>query len=87
MENYAELMGDWLNEKIDRIPYCNWLYQLCCFLMFRWRRKLNYKEMFLLLYGLNRDKVGNQEAKKISLYKTIELYKANNNRLPKGVKL
>mgnify|MGYP003468652169 FL=1 len=55
--------------------------------MFRWRRKLTYKDLFLLLYGVNRNKVGDKQAKEISLYKVVEIYQANNNKLPKGVKI
>ena len=88
MENYAELMGEWLNEKVVKTPYHNWIYQIVCFLMFRWRRKLTYKDLFLLLYGVNRNKVGDRQAKEISLYKVIEIYQANNNnKLPKGIKI
>lgn len=84
---YHEIMGEWLNEKVVRTPYYNWLYQFACFFMFRARRKLSYKDLFLLLYGINRNKIGDKEAKEVSLYKIIEIYQANNNKLPKGVKL
>ena len=71
MEDYAELMGEWLNEKVVKTPYYNWIYQIVCFLMFRWKRKLTYKDLFLLLYGVNRNKVGDRQAKEISLYNII----------------
>ena len=88
MEDYAELMGEWLNEKVVKTPYYNWIYQIVCFLMFRWKRKLTYKDLFLLLYGVNRNKVGDRQAKEISLYKVTEIYQANNNnKLPKGIKI
>ena len=43
--------------------------------------------MFLLLYGLNRKKYGDLEAKKISLYKIVEIYTVNNKRIPNGMTL
>ena len=85
MGDYVELMGEWLNEKVVKTPYYNWIYQIVCLLMFRWRRKLTYKDLFLLLYGVNRNKLGDKQAKEISLYKIIEIYQANNNKLPNGI--
>ena len=82
MKSYEELMGGWLNEKILKIPHHNWLYQIICFLMFRGRRKLSYKDLFLLIYGTNRNKMGDKE---FALYKIVELYKKLNNKLPNGI--
>ena len=53
--------------------------------MFRWKRKLTYKDLFLLLYGVNRNKMGDKEAKEFALYKIVEIYKSLNNKLPKGI--
>lgn len=85
MKNYEELMGEWLNEKILKIPHHNWLYQIICFLMLRGRRKLSYKDLFLLIYGTNRNKMGDKEAKEFALYKIVEIYKSLNNKLPNGI--
>ena len=85
MKNYEELMGEWLNEKVVKTPYYNWIYQTVCFLMLRWKRKLTYKDLFLLLYGVNRNKMGDKEAKEFALYKIVEIYKSLNNKLPKGI--
>lgn len=78
---------EWLNEKIERMPYNNWLYKIICFLMGKRKTKLTYKDLFLLLYGLNRKKYGDKEAKELSLYKIVEIYASNNNRMPKGIKI
>lgn len=85
MGDYVELMGEWLNEKIIKIPHYNWLYQIICFLMFRGRRKLSYKDLFLLIYGTNRTKMMDKEAKEYALYKIVEMYKKLNNKLPNGI--
>lgn len=87
MKEYADLMGEWLNEKIEKMPYYNKLYQIMCFLMFRIKRKFTYKDMFLIFYGSNRNRVDDKKAKEFALYKIIELYKTINNKLPKGVKI
>ena len=47
---------EWFNEKIERMPYNNWIYKIICFLMGKRKTKLTYKDLFLLLYGLNRKK-------------------------------
>lgn len=79
---------EWLNETIPHVQHANWLYRIICFLMGRRKRKLTYYEMFLILYGINRGKIFTEyEAKKLSMLKTIAIYKYNhNNKLPKGVK-
>lgn len=77
----------WLNEKLEKMPYNNWLYKVICFLMGKRKKKLTYKDMFLLLYGLNRKKYGDLEAKKISLYKIVEIYTVNNKKTPNGMTL
>ena len=53
--------------------------------MLRGRRKLSYKDLFLLIYGTNRNKMGDKEAKEFALYKIVEIYKNLNNKLPKGI--
>ena len=74
---------EWLNETITKLPKSNWLYRVICFFMFR---KLTYKEYYLLLVNLNTRALGEENAKKASLIKTLEVYKSlHNGELPKGV--
>lgn len=77
--------NEWLNEKVIKMPYNNWIYKIICFLMGKRKKKMSYKEIFLILYGLNRKKYGEKESKEMSLYKTVEIYAFNNKRLPKGM--
>jgi hypothetical protein len=52
------------------------------------KQKLTYEEMYILLYGINRNKkIDEIDAKKVAMLKVIEIYKSlHNNNLPKGVK-
>lgn len=85
MEEYSEKMGEWLNETVVSVPYYNWLYKIVCFLFGKRKKKMTYQELFLLLYGLNRNKVGDKKAKEMALYKIVEFYKTINNKLPNGI--
>jgi hypothetical protein len=69
----------WLKEPVFRLNKLNWLYQIVCFLLGKYKKKLTYEELFLLLYGLNRGCLGDEEAKKRSMLKVIEIYKEINN--------
>lgn len=79
---------EWLNEKIPYLDHANWLYKIICFLMGRIKHKLTYWEMYLILYGTNRGKrFSEEDAKRLSMLRTIEIYKFHhNNKLPNGVK-
>ena len=76
---------EWLEETIEKVNNINWLYKLICFLLFKRKKKLTYKEMYLLLYGLNRRNIGDKEAKQLSMERIIKIYKENNNKYPKGL--
>lgn len=73
---------DWMNERIPRMPKANWFYKFICFITFRARRKLSYKEYILITSELNRKTLGEHEAKREALNKAIELYKWLNGKLP-----
>ena len=66
---------DWMDEKIPRIPWENWLYNIVCFLLFKRKTKLSYKEYMMLLYGLNKRKLGEDEARQFSITQALEVYK------------
>jgi hypothetical protein len=82
------MTSEWLKESIPSLKSGNWLYKIVCFLMGKYKKKLTYEEMYLLIYGINRNKKFEEiEAKKLSMLKVIEIYKYHhNNKLPKGVK-
>ena len=73
---------EWINEKVEKIPHYNWFYKLICFLMGKKKKKFSYLDLFLVIYGIHRDKIGEKEAKEVSLNTAIKIYEFNNNRKP-----
>lgn len=75
---------EWLNETITHFKKGNWLYRVICFFMFK--KKLTYKEYYLLVSYLNKDSMGEEEAKRKALIRVLKLYKdLHNGELPEGV--
>lgn len=70
----------WLDEKIEKLPKNNGIYKFMC--MFLGKKRLSYKEMYLLVMNLNKNKLDEDEAKKAALYEIVNLYKFNNNTYP-----
>lgn len=81
-----QLNIDWLNEKIDRIENDKFLYKFICFLLGGPKHRLTYKEVYLILYNLNKKSLGEEKAKKKSIAKILQIYKnLHNNELPNGI--
>ena len=76
---------EWLNEKINAIPHNNGLYKFVCF--FLGKKKLSYKEMYLILYNINKNKLGEDSSKERCMKEIINLYKFNNNKIPNSIPL
>lgn len=72
--NFTPIM-EWFDEKIPRLARGNWIYKLACFITFRRKRKLSYKEYYIMLCEINRKKMGIEKAKKASIIKVLDLYK------------
>ena len=73
----------WFSEKIERLKRTNWLYRAICF--FLMKRRLTYRDMFLLLYGINKRHLGEKRAKTKALERVLLIYKENNGHYPEGV--
>lgn len=69
----------WLNEEVSSVNNRDRIYKLICFFI---RRKLTYKELYIILSNLNKKKLGSQLSKEKALEKVVEIYKKNNNKLP-----
>lgn len=76
---------DWMNERVERTIEGNWLYRLLCFVTFRRKQKMTYKELYLTLRTINEKKLGQERADRLSLKKVIEIYKYNKGTLPLGI--
>lgn len=72
---------DWMEESVERIEKNNSFYRFLCFLL---RRKMKYKELYMLLTAVNRKSMGDDKAKQWAFQKVLKTYKfLNNNKLPK----
>ncbi len=76
---------EWMLEKVPEIKGHSFFYKLVCFCTFRQRRKMNYKDLFVLFYGLHRRKLGERKAKEKALNTILKIYKENNGKLPEGL--
>ena len=71
---------EWTNETLDKVPYKNWLYKVFC--LFTFRKRMTYKEMYLVLSEINRKAIGEEKAKKKAFQRIIEFYEYNNGNRP-----
>jgi hypothetical protein len=77
---------DWFNEKIEYIEGDRFLYKLICFFLGGPKKRLKYKELYILLYYINKGVLGEEESRKKSMNKVLEIYsKLHNNKLPNDV--
>lgn len=74
----------WMNEKVEKINGHNFFYKFVCFCLFRMRRKITYKDLFLVYYGIHRHKMGEANSKKKALQTILKIYKENNRNYPSG---
>ena len=75
---------EWFNEKIETMEDDKFLYKVICFLLGGPKRRLSYKEVYMILYGLNKRKLGEKKAKEKAINRVLTIYKNNHkNNLPK----
>ena len=72
----------WADEPLKRLPRNNFMYFLFCLLTFRPRRKMTYKEMFLIISEVNRKALGKDKADKLAFQRIIDFYEYNNGYRP-----
>ncbi len=70
---------EWFDEKIEYIEGDKFLYKLVCFCLKGPKKRLSYKELYLLLYGINKRKLGEENAKKKAMERILEIYKSHHN--------
>lgn len=70
---------EWFNEKIEKINDDKFLYKIICFFLGGPKHRLSYKELYLLLFGINRRKLGDEKAKIKAMERIIEIYKSHHN--------
>lgn len=78
---------EWFEEKIEYIEGDKFLYKLVCFCLKGPKKRLSYKELYLLLYGINKHKLGEEKAKKKAMERILEIYKSHHNNNEPNFKL
>lgn len=73
----------WLDEYVDKIKGHKFFYFFIRLFMFK--RKLKYKELFLVYYGVNRNIMGERNAKIKALRTVLKIYKENNDKYPETI--
>lgn len=74
----------WMDEKVTHVVRNNWLYGVVCWFLGKKETKMSYKELYLLIYGLNKRRLGETQSKIYAIAKIISIYKnLHNNKMPK----
>lgn len=72
----------WADEPLKKLPKNNFMYFLFCLFTFRPRRKMTYKEMFLVIAEVNRKTIGKEAADKLAFQRIMDFYEYNNGHRP-----
>ena len=76
---------EWMEESVEKIEKNNGFYKFLCFFL---GRKMKYKELYMLLYAVNRKSMGEEKAKQWAFLKALKTYKfLNDNKMPEGLKI
>lgn len=73
---------EWTNEPLKKLPRNNFMYFLFCLITFRPRKKMTYKEMYLIIAEVNRKVLGEEKAKRLAFQRIIDFYEYNNGSRP-----
>ncbi len=72
----------WADEPLKKLPKNNFMYFLFCLLTFRLRKKMTYKEMYLIIAEVNRKTLGKEAADKLAFQRIMDFYEYNNGHRP-----
>ena len=72
----------WADEPLKKIPKNNFMYFLFCLITFRPKKKMTYKEMFLVISEVNRKTLGKKKADELAFQRIIDFYEYNNGYRP-----
>jgi hypothetical protein len=73
---------EWTNERLKRLPKNNFMYFLFCLFTFRLRKRMTYKEMYLIISEVNRKILGQEKANKLAFQRIMDFYEYNNGYRP-----
>lgn len=72
----------WADEPLKKLPKNNFMYFLFCLFTFRLRKKMTYKEMYLIIAEVNRKTLGKEAADKLAFQRIMDFYEYNNGHRP-----
>ena len=72
----------WAEGPLKKLPRNNFMYFLFCLFTFRPRKKMTYKEMYLLMSEVNRKTLGQEESNKLAFKRIMDFYEYNNGYRP-----
>lgn len=79
---------EWFDEKVENIKGDKFIYKTICFLLGGPKKRLSYKQLYLFLYGLNKRKLGEDDAKKFAISRIVDIYASHHdNNYPKELNL
>jgi hypothetical protein len=79
---------EWFDEKIEDIKGDKFIYKIICFLLGGRKKRLSYKQVYLILYGINKSRYGVEKAKKLAMSRILDIYASHhNNNYPKDFKI
>lgn len=73
---------DWTNERLEKLPKNNFVYFLLCLFTFRPKKKMTYKEMYLIISEVNRKTLGQEKANKLAFQRIMDFYEYNHGNRP-----
>jgi hypothetical protein len=76
----------WMDESVVDVPSNKILYRILCFFTGRRKRKLTYKELYVVythIYNFKKNDIS--EVKRKSMETLLEIYKKNNGYYPENV--
>lgn len=82
IDNQYNTNLSWMDEKVTKMDSHKFFYWIVRLVTFRLRKKLTYKELFLLYYGLHRNRLGEHMSKQKALETVIKVYTENNGKKP-----
>lgn len=72
----------WTDEPLKKLPKNNFMYFLFCLFTFRLKKKMTYKEMYLIISEVNRKTLGQENANKLAFQRIMDFYEYNNGYRP-----
>ena len=75
----------WMDEKVEKLPKYNWIYKISCFFVGRPRKKMTYKEIYMIIKKLNEKNMTEEICKKYAFSQILAIYKFLHGKIPEGV--